>query len=60
MIYTPIEGDGFRKLPKYSSYKNSMFNKKKEKMRHLINSIKETSIKQEDKIKLLNELKQML
>lgn len=42
----------------YKAYKNSQFNKKLEKMRQLINSVDDTSLSKEDKIKLKVQMRE--
>ena len=53
---------GFNRTPvrTYSSYKNEQFNKKLEKMRMLINSVNDTSLKDSDKKILLSNFKELL
>lgn len=47
------------KTPKtYKSYKAEQFNKKTEKMRQLINSVDDTSLSKEDKIKLKVQMRE--
>lgn len=43
----------------YKSYKAEQFNKKIEKQRQLLNSILDTSLTYEDKIKLKSKLKEL-
>ena len=50
----------YPKTTSYNSYKNEQFAKKLEKMRNLINSVHETSLKDEDKKLLINKIKDLL
>lgn len=45
---------------KYSSFKKRKFNDYKEKMKKIIIGIKDVSLKENDKIRLLNELKELI
>jgi hypothetical protein len=50
---------GSDKVRSYKSYKAEQFNKKLEKMRNLLNSIDDTSLKPEDKVILKSKLKEL-
>jgi len=47
-------------VQKYSTAKKIQFNKTKERVRLILESIRQTSLKAEDKTKLLNEVKKLV
>lgn len=49
----------YQKARSYKSYKAEQFNKKIEKMRQLLYSVDETSLKKEDKLFLKQKLKEL-
>lgn len=44
----------------YKEYRDKQMNKTKEKIRMFLNGIKETSLRPEDKIKLINQVKDIV
>lgn len=54
-----IGWDYSEKVREYKPYKNEQFNKKLAKAKSLLNSIDDTSLKKEDKVKLKNQISEL-